>query len=157
MPTVRVNYEDGGEWLITNCEVVIPIWTLGGMSAEEIGHRVLKLIPNVRTIQDRINDCPWNMDTWENLEKHLVAVDEQRALREQARQRSKKLRKELQKEYDRVFAALVERDGRHCQCCGAVEALRIDHIIALINWGTNDLINLRLLCVSCNSKKGDRE
>ena len=42
-----------------------------------------------------------------------------------------------------------------CKICGCTEDLTIDHIIPQ-NWGgSNDIKNLRVLCRSCNSKKGD--
>jgi hypothetical protein len=51
-----------------------------------------------------------------------------------------------------LWAALVERDGEKCQKCGATEKLQIDHIIQVVNYGTNDLSNLRILCKTCNVK-----
>ena len=32
-----------------------------------------------------------------------------------------------------------------------------DHVVAISKGGRNDITNLRPLCYSCNSKKGDRE
>ena len=52
---------------------------------------------------------------------------------------------------DRVFA----RDGRICQICGIDEGeMHIDHIIPRKAGGTHDLDNLRVLCKSCNLRKG---
>jgi len=52
---------------------------------------------------------------------------------------------------DRVFA----RDGRMCQICGTDEGeMHIDHIIPRKVGGTHDLDNLRVLCKSCNLRKG---
>ena len=52
---------------------------------------------------------------------------------------------------DRVFS----RDGRVCQICGTDEGeMHIDHIIPRKAGGTHDLDNLRVLCKSCNLRKG---
>lgn len=41
-----------------------------------------------------------------------------------------------------------------CVSCGSTDNLSVDHIIALHSGGNNDISNLQILCVSCNSKKG---
>ena len=52
---------------------------------------------------------------------------------------------------ERVFA----RDGRYCQVCGTDEGeMHIDHIISRKSGGGHDLDNLRVLCKSCNLRKG---
>ena len=52
---------------------------------------------------------------------------------------------------ERVFM----RDGRVCQICGTDEGeMHIDHIISRKSGGTHDLDNLRVLCKSCNLRKG---
>ena len=43
-----------------------------------------------------------------------------------------------------------------CAKCGASQKLHVDHITPLSGDGTDDIDNLRVLCASCNSKKGDR-
>jgi hypothetical protein len=49
-----------------------------------------------------------------------------------------------------------ERDNFTCKECGSRRDLSVDHIIAESKGGTLDLINLRTLCRSCNSRKGAR-
>jgi 5-methylcytosine-specific restriction endonuclease McrA len=52
---------------------------------------------------------------------------------------------------ERVF----KRDGRFCQICGTDEGeMHIDHVIPRKVGGTHDLDNLRVLCKSCNLRKG---
>jgi hypothetical protein len=52
---------------------------------------------------------------------------------------------------ERVFS----RDGRVCQICGTDQGeMHIDHIIPRKVGGTHDLDNLRVLCKSCNLRKG---
>ena len=52
---------------------------------------------------------------------------------------------------ERVFM----RDGRSCQLCGTDEGeMHIDHIIPRKAGGDHSLDNLRVLCKSCNLRKG---
>jgi hypothetical protein len=52
---------------------------------------------------------------------------------------------------ERVF----KRDGRMCQICGTDEGeMHIDHIISRKSGGDHSLDNLRVLCKSCNLRKG---
>ena len=52
---------------------------------------------------------------------------------------------------ERIFS----RDGRVCQLCGTDEGeMHIDHIIPRKVGGGHDLDNLRVLCKSCNLRKG---
>ena len=52
---------------------------------------------------------------------------------------------------ERVF----KRDGRICQICGTDEGeMHIDHIISRKSGGDHSLDNLRVLCKSCNLRKG---
>ncbi len=84
----------------------------------------------------------------------IFAAVEQRAANRSA---SPAKRREIQSQYDRLFVAIGRRDGFHCAICRATTDLVIDHEIALINGGTNDLDNLQFLCGSCNSHKSDRK
>ena len=52
---------------------------------------------------------------------------------------------------ERVF----KRDGRMCQICGTDEGeMHIDHVIPRKVGGDHSLDNLRVLCKSCNLRKG---
>ena len=56
----------------------------------------------------------------------------------------------------RLRKLVVERDGAFCATCGSETSLTIDHIVPVIRGGTDALENLRVLCQSCNSRKGAR-
>lgn len=50
-------------------------------------------------------------------------------------------------------SAVREAYGGSCWACGSSERVCIDHIVPLSVGGTNFQHNIRLLCVSCNSRK----
>ena len=59
-----------------------------------------------------------------------------------------------------VKPTLMSRDRGKCANCGADfielnEQPHIDHIVPLNKGGCNDIVNLQLLCSSCNGKKHD--
>jgi 5-methylcytosine-specific restriction endonuclease McrA len=54
---------------------------------------------------------------------------------------------------------LYELQQGKCACCRKQlnKQYHVDHIIPLIKGGTNDVLNLQLLCISCNTSKSDRD
>lgn len=52
--------------------------------------------------------------------------------------------------------AVMDRDGRRCQHCGATDNLTIDHIHPVSRGGSDDMDNLQVLCAWCNTSKGAR-
>lgn len=71
---------------------------------------------------------------------------------------------------EKVRAFIYDRDGGICQVCGievrigkedrydkSPDLAEIDHIIPVIDGGTNDPENLRLLCLACNRKKAGED
>ncbi len=55
----------------------------------------------------------------------------------------------------RLFLALIERDGLKCTTCGSTKHLEVDHIKPLSKGGPDDLSNLQILCGGCNRRKKD--
>lgn len=53
-------------------------------------------------------------------------------------------------------ARIMERDGFCCQHCGSEEALSIDHVRPVSRGGDSSDENLQVLCMSCNTKKGNK-
>lgn len=52
---------------------------------------------------------------------------------------------------------VLERDGFRCSYCGATPgntSLHVDHVVPLVEGGTNDFENLRTACAECNLGKG---
>lgn len=56
------------------------------------------------------------------------------------------------KQRERIF----NRDENKCVLCGTIEKLTIDHIRPIWEGGTSNDNNLRILCKTCNSKKGKK-
>ncbi|HWF65203.1 MAG TPA: HNH endonuclease signature motif containing protein [Rhizomicrobium sp.] len=57
---------------------------------------------------------------------------------------------------DDVKLHIWSRDGGACVRCGSKEQLHFDHIIPVAKGGSNDAMNIQLLCQSCNLKKSDK-
>jgi 5-methylcytosine-specific restriction endonuclease McrA len=55
-----------------------------------------------------------------------------------------------------VRHAVMQRDGHRCVECQATTSLALDHIIPYSAGGEDTVENLRVLCKSCNSRKGAR-
>lgn len=53
--------------------------------------------------------------------------------------------------------AVWKRDNFQCVICRSGEDLTVDHIVPVSKGGSDDMDNLRTLCQSHNSKKGNRE
>lgn len=51
---------------------------------------------------------------------------------------------------------IYDRDGHKCVVCGSIDHLTIDHITPVSKGGDSSDDNLRTLCKSCNSSKGNR-
>ncbi len=56
---------------------------------------------------------------------------------------------------DETKAIVIERDGGVCQECGSTENLHFDHDYLHSLGGSNDVVNIRILCSSCNQKRGN--
>lgn len=59
------------------------------------------------------------------------------------------------KEWQKVRAAVLERDEHICGYCGA-HATQVDHIISKAHNGTDDMHNLVAACAGCNRNKSDK-
>jgi hypothetical protein len=57
---------------------------------------------------------------------------------------------------DEIRRAVFERDGYQCVKCGDRYKIACDHIHPYSKGGADTLENLRVLCKSCNSRKGAR-
>lgn len=58
---------------------------------------------------------------------------------------------------DQLRQEVFERDGHRCRHCGTRERLSVDHIVAEVLGGSDDMENLQTLCRPCNSRKGTRD
>jgi 5-methylcytosine-specific restriction endonuclease McrA len=130
-----------------------------------VDHIMPEKYPDKKELKERIEhlisvapkfECE---DTAEELKKYLAWMEEQetkRLLRKEVRGKAKIVRRDLQKDYDKLFMLVGRRDGFCCVECGENTGLTLDHKLAVINGGTNDPDNLQLMCKSHNSSKGAR-
>ena len=97
---------------------------------------------------DSINEF---MAAYEDAEIRIASTEKKRQLSAVRRTQFNSRRPELE-------LALIERDGYVCSHpdCKITSVLTIDHIIPLSKGGTDALNNLRFLCRSHNSAKGDK-
>lgn len=68
----------------------------------------------------------------------------------------RKINEPTKKNYKRNFDTLFERHNGKCIICQSTERLTLDHIVPISQGGSNELENLQLLCVACNSSKGPK-
>jgi hypothetical protein len=90
-------------------------------------------------------------DAFDASQVKSASLQRKQALSEVRRREFSLLRPEIE-------LALIHRDGYVCAHtdCKTMTGLTVDHIVPLSKGGTDDLMNLRLLCRSHNSAKGDR-
>lgn len=88
--------------------------------------------------------------------EQAIALVRKTQQRNHNRATSKTKRTEIAGNYNKIFMAIGRRDGFCCTKCSTSHGLVIDHIVALINGGGNDITNLQLLCGACNAKKSDK-
>ena len=56
--------------------------------------------------------------------------------------------------YRKTRAQALHRDGHCCVCCGVGGvALEVDHITPILLGGTDELKNLRTLCIPCHADR----
>jgi 5-methylcytosine-specific restriction endonuclease McrA len=61
---------------------------------------------------------------------------------------------DIHKITDKDLEFIYARDNESCVRCGKTQHLVFDHIIPYYKGGTNEIINLQVLCRLCNMEKG---
>ena len=92
MPYINVKLENGKEWGVTHCELILPATSLEGMSAEEIGAAVTALQPYVTKFQSYLSGT-WHSEYFNSLEDFERAVAEQERDEQQKRQPAQPFRR----------------------------------------------------------------
>lgn len=74
----------------------------------------------------------------------------------EAAERRQQVRDRFEAKAGEFRQKILARDGAVCRHCGETDetVLVCDHRISVYDGGTNDLENLQILCVMCNSRKG---
>lgn len=57
---------------------------------------------------------------------------------------------------ERIRLAVFARDGAACLLCNSQKRLSLDHIVPYSKGGPDTIENLRVLCLRCNIKRGNR-
>jgi hypothetical protein len=62
------------------------------------------------------------------------------------------------RQYKKIFNELLHKYKFNCIACNErdISKLTIDHIKPVSKGGTDEILNLQILCKSCNSKKGNK-
>ncbi len=165
---------------VSRSVILIPINQINGMTDEEIGHYVRALlsearyaaclerstliklntprfteeecnkwISELREFQSRDDDIADAITILQNRLKTIHGQEKKRVL-------TKVRRSQFEKNREQITLALIERDGYECKQCKTQNDLTIDHILPISKGGSDQLENLRFLCRTCNSKKGDK-
>ena len=113
---------------------------------------------------------PWKTNGRRQMGKHRRCLDCRLAQRRRADAgrggHSAKRRREVVKAGETIkFDELLMRDGPLCQICAELmdwqseqyaQRVSLDHIIPISKGGTHTMDNVRLVHLSCNSRKGDK-
>jgi hypothetical protein len=94
-----------------------------------------------------ISEKQINGDVRHHLKEELGLIDEEKILSKNNNLRSLSARTRL---------TIYEKDGYKCVHCGISKNLSVDHIHPVSLGGNTTINNLQTLCISCNSKKGNR-
>ncbi len=96
------------------------------------------------------------------IEEHVFSEDDE-ILR--LKKRVSRIRRIIDKDFqkikrrqidDDILAFVLQRD-KNCSRCGAEEELQFDHILPVSKGGNDEPENLRILCMTCNSSRGNLE
>lgn len=105
---------------------------------------------------DGLLEIEWTIDTWRDPPQHHAASlwFRGRALEVLGSvPRPPQVRRKTEIT-EALRYSVLERDDFECVLCGATEDLTLDHIIPVVMGGSDDALNLRVLCRPCNSAKG---
>lgn len=161
--------------------IMVPITSLANMDDVEIGKRAKSLLQLARyakainfadwlNIQGSnrlpdfvLNDYAADIEMLKEFRGQDKLIDlmiekiAQTETRRGAKMKARAIRSYVSANYDALFMEVGRRDGFHCAIClESPTHLQIDHIVAVINGGTNNLSNLQLLCQPCNGRKSDK-
>lgn len=161
--------------------LVIPVDGLARFTPSELYDVLWKLVPlaklaSVESYADYlVMNCgdrlvpSWVMDEQKDKIDELLTYEGQGGRIDQAiqlvrktqqrtrnRAAAKPKRAEIASNYNNLFMSIGRRDGFCCVQCSSSHDLVIDHVVALINGGGNEMDNLQLLCSACNAKKSDK-
>lgn len=93
--------------------------------------------------------------------QRMLAIDPKAVRLSEAARRAAHAVRKAGNHSERGLTAVVRRvwgaAGGACGVCKARGALELDHVVAVVNGGTNDETNLQFLCQPCNRSKGAKD
>lgn len=142
---------------ITSGEIVVPVRFLNELNDTELANAIRGLAADHEILQDFLSGRELANTVEDALKLVTIKKQKNRSL-EVKRELTRERRTEFTARRPDLLLALINRDGYICQVegCDIQHKLSIDHILPLSRGGTDDLLNLRFLCLSHNSQKGDR-
>ena len=142
---------------ITNCEIVLPLGALEGLDDEAISALVRELASDLEFIKDYIGGGEIGFGTIEETKQYVIRQQQSNRTREVKQEITQQRRREFDSRRAQLLLMLIERDGYICKFpnCDVQEGLTIDHIVPLSKGGSDEPVNLQLLCRKHNSSKSD--
>ena len=171
-----------GSFVCSKADVIIPVETISAMTDSEIGRLARELIPNavelnleeicdglvrngelrqapedyLRSIYSKLIEYIGNDEKIINTRSQIYDVLIETEERQANRDSSRAARKKFSGKRNKLFDEIGKRDGLYCALCMSEDNLTVDHIVSLVQGGTDEPDNLQILCRPCNSRKGAR-
>lgn len=145
--------------MVRSDEIFLRVHAIEDMSAAELGKVVQNLIQYAK--DDDLHDAYQRGLHFASI-REFTEYKHRLEVHASSKSRKRELASARRKEFASLRAMielrLIERDGYVCADldCNQTSDLTIDHIEPLSKGGSDELENLRFLCRSHNSSKGDR-
>ena len=158
MPYLTKRFPNGIEFGLTNGEVVLPALEIQALDPESIGQMALDLANIYPRLSQYLGSGELDFMTVDQALEYVSAKEGAAHAKEVKRELVRRRRSHFNARRAQLMLALIYRDGYRCQQlgCSAMDDLTIDHIIRLSKGGSDDLDNLRIMCRTHNSEKGDQ-
>lgn len=107
-----------------------------------------------RLMEVDLIDQDWQPKGWDR--RQFKSDDSKERVREYRRKREANGLPKSSGGYLKHWEDIVSRDGPECVYCGSSENTCLDHMVPIVQGGTDDPLNLCIACKKCNSGKSGR-